>query len=115
MYIPMACTHTLSPLSPTACGGTGVITPTAGAAIPIMAGDGTAGTVRAGASAGAAGMAAAGGDTITIIITIIPIITDGIMAVADTGVVAAIGEILIRTGVRSASLAETGCLPMVGT
>jgi hypothetical protein len=59
--------------TPTACGGIGGITPSAGAAIPIMAGAGTAGTARVGvgASVGAAGTEvgmAAGGDTTTIII-----------------------------------------------
>lgn len=94
----MACTHTLSPHSPTACGGIGAITHTVGAAILTMAGDGTAGTVRAGASAGVAGTVAgtaAGGDTIT---TITPIIPVGTMA-AVTGVVAPIGEMPIPTGV----------------
>lgn len=38
---------------PTAYGGIGGITPMAGVAIPIMAGAGTAGTVRAGVLAGA--------------------------------------------------------------
>ena len=43
----MACMPTLSPLSPTACGGTGVIIPTVGVAILTMAG--TAGTAPLGA------------------------------------------------------------------
>ena len=71
----------LSLHSPTACGGIGAITLMVGAAILTMAGDGTAGTVRAGALAGAAGTAVAGGDII-ITITIIP----DIIPVADTGV-----------------------------
>ena len=41
------------PLSPTVCGGIGAITLSVGAAIPIMAGVGTVGMVRAGALAGA--------------------------------------------------------------
>ena len=64
----------LSLHSPTACGGIGAITLMVGAVILTMAGDGTAGTVRAGALAGAAGTAVAGGDiTITIIPDIIPV------------------------------------------
>ena len=68
--------HILSLHSPTACGGIGAITLMVGAVILTMAGDGTAGTVRAGALAGAAGTAVAGGDiiiTITIIPDIIPV------------------------------------------
>ena len=64
----------LSLHSPTACGGIGAITLMVGAVILTMAGDGTAGTVRAGALAGPAGTAVAGGDiTITIIPDIIPV------------------------------------------
>ena len=43
----------LSLHSPTACGGIGAITLMVGAVILTMAGDGTAGTVRAGVLAGA--------------------------------------------------------------
>lgn len=82
----------LSLHSPTACGGIGAITLMVGAAILTMAGDGTAGTVRAGALAGAAGTAVAGGDII-ITITIIP----DIIPVEDTGV-GDIGHVIrIRT------------------
>ena len=64
----------LSLHSPTACGGIGAITLMVGAVILTMAGDGTAGTVRAGALAGAAGTAVAVVDiTITIIPDIIPV------------------------------------------
>lgn len=52
----------------TGCGGIGVITPTDGEDILIMAGAGITGMVQVGDSAGAAGMAAAGGDITTIII-----------------------------------------------
>lgn len=82
----------LSLHSPTACGGIGAITLMVGAVILTMAGDGTAGTVRAGALAGAAGTAVAGGDII-ITITIIP----DIIPVEDTGV-GDIGHVIrIRT------------------
>ena len=54
-----------------------------GAAILTMAGDGTAGTVRVGVSAGAAGTAVVGGDTI--IITTTTIILDGIMEAVVIG------------------------------
>ena len=57
-----------------------------------MAGDGTAGTVRAGALAGAAGTAVAGGDIIIIItITIIPDIIPVAVVIGE----AAIGEMHI--------------------
>ena len=62
--IPTDYMHMLSLHSPTACGGIGAITLMVGAVILTMAGDGTAGTVRAGALAGAAGTAVAGGDII---------------------------------------------------
>ena len=78
----------LSLHSPTACGGIGAITLMVGAAILTMAGDGTAGTVRAGVSVGAAGTAVAGGDTI-ITITIIP---DIIPVAVVIGEAVAIGE-----------------------
>ena len=78
----------LSLHSPTACGGIGAITLMVGAVILTMAGDGTAGTVRAGALAGAAGTAVAGGD---ITITIIP----DIILVAVVIGEAAIGEMHI--------------------
>ena len=81
----------LSLHSPTVCGGIGAITLMVGAAILTMAGDGTAGTVRAGALAGAAGTAVAGGDTI-ITITIIP---DIIPVAVVIGEEAAIGEMHI--------------------
>ena len=55
-----------------------------GAAILTMAGDGTAGTVRVGVSAGAAGTAVVGGDTI-IITTTTTIILDGIMEAVAIG------------------------------
>ena len=91
----MACMLTHSLHSPIVCGGIGVITPTVGAAIPTMAGDGTAGTVPVGASDGEAGMQVAGGDTITIIIIILIITV--VTGVAVTGE-AVIGRItLIRT------------------
>ena len=73
----------LSLPSPTACGGIGAITLMVGAAILTMAGDGTAGTVRVGVSAGAAGTAVVGGDTI--IITTTTIILDGIMEAVVIG------------------------------
>ena len=74
MYMMTDCMHTFFPLTRTACGGIGAITLMVGAVILTMAGDGTAGTVRAGALAGAAGTAVAGGDiTITIIPDIIPV------------------------------------------
>ena len=77
----------LSLHSPTACGGIGAITLMVGAVILTMAGDGTAGTVRAGALAGAAGTAVAGGDiiiTITIIPDIIPVaVVIGEAAIGD--------------------------------
>ena len=82
----------LSLHSPTACGGIGAITLMVGAAILTMAGDGTAGTVRAGALAGAAGTAVAGGDIIIIItITIIPDIIPVAVVIGE----AAIGEMHI--------------------
>ena len=74
----------LSLHSPTACGGIGAITLMVGAAILTMAGDGTAGTVRVGVSAGAAGTAVVGGDTI-IITTTTTIILDGIMEAVAIG------------------------------
>lgn len=84
----------LSLHSPTACGGIGAITLMVGAAILTMAGDGTAGTVRAGALAGAlagaAGTAVAGGDII-ITITIIPDIIPVAVVIGE----AAIGEMHI--------------------
>lgn len=86
----------LSLHSPTACGGIGAITLMVGAAILTMAGDGTAGTVRAGALAGAAGTAVAGGDiiiTITIIPDIIPVEDTG---VGDTGHVIRIRTVVLR-------------------
>jgi len=74
-----------------------------------MAGDGTAGTVRAGASAGAAGTAVAGGGTITTITITIPV---GTMA-AVTGEAAPIGEMPIPTGALTGRavllMPETGC------
>lgn len=82
----------LSLHSPTACGGIGAITLMVGAVILTMAGDGTAGTVRAGALAGAAGTAVAGGDIIIIItITIIPDIIPVAVVIGE----AAIGEMHI--------------------
>lgn len=102
--------HTLSRHLPTACGGTGAITLTVGADILTMAGDGTAGTVRAGALAGAAGTAVAGGDTIIIItITIIPDIIPVAVAIGEEAV---IGEIPIQTDVHLEVLVEIGSLPM---
>lgn len=82
----MACMPTLSPLSPIACGGTGVIIPTVGVAILTIAG--TAGTALLGAgdSAGAAGTVAAGGGIITTITTIRDIITavmEAVIGLAD--------------------------------
>ena len=73
-----------------ACGGIGAITLMVGAVILTMAGDGTAGTVRAGALAGAAGTAVAGGDII-ITITIIPDIIPVAVVIGE----AAIGEMHI--------------------
>ena len=85
---------THSPLSPTVCGGIGAITLMDGVGeLLTTVGAGTVGMARAGVSVGAAGMAAAGGDTITIL-TIIP---DGI-PVADTGGMV-IGEMPIPTDV----------------
>lgn len=84
----------LSLHSPTACGGIGAITLMVGAVILTMAGDGTAGTVRAGALAGAAGTAVAGGDiTITIIPDIIPVEDTG---VGDIGHVIRIRTVVLR-------------------
>lgn len=100
--------HTLSRHLPTACGGTGAITLTVGADILTMAGDGTAGTVRAGALAGAAGTAVAGGDII-ITITIIPDIIPAAVAIGEEAV---IGEIPIQTDVHLEVLVEIGSLPM---
>lgn len=85
MYIPMECMRMHSPHLPTVYGGTGVITPTDGVAIPLMDLAGTAGTAQTGASVGAAGTAVDG--DITIIITMV---ADGIL-VADTGEAAEIG------------------------
>ncbi len=95
----------LSLHSPTACGGIGAITLMVGAAILTMAGDGTAGTVRVGVSAGAAGTAVVGGDTI-IITTTTTIILDGIMEAV------AIGEMHIPIDVHLEVLVEIGSLPM---
>ena len=81
----------LSLHSPIACGGIGAITLMVGAVILTMAGDGTAGTVRAGALAGAAGTAVAGGDIIIITITIIPDIIPVAVVIGE----AAIGEMHI--------------------
>ena len=82
----------LSLHSPIACGGIGAITLMVGAVILTMAGDGTAGTVRAGALVGAAGTAVAGGDIIIIItITIIPDIIPVAVVIGE----AAIGEMHI--------------------
>ena len=89
--IPTDYMHMLSLHSPTACGGIGAITLMVGAVILTMAGDGTAGTVRAGALAGAAGTVVAGGDTI-ITITIIP---DIIPVAVVIGEAVAIGEMHI--------------------
>lgn len=84
----------LSPLSLTVCGGTGAITPTAGAATPIMAGADTHLTMPvAGALAGAASMEAGAGD-ITIIITI----PEAGILVEDIGAVAAGGVIIGQVG-----------------
>ena len=81
----------LSLHSPIACGGIGAITLMVGAVILTMAGDGTAGTVRAGALAGAAGTAVAGGDIIIITISIIPDIIPVAVVIGE----AAIGEMHI--------------------
>ena len=105
----MVCKHTPSRHLPTACGGTGAITLTVGADILTMAGDGTAGTVRAGALAGAAGTAVAGGDTIIITITIIPDIIPAAVAIGEEAV---IGEIPIQTDVHLEVHVEIGSLPM---
>ena len=107
----MVCTHMLSRHLPTAYGGIGAITLMVGAVILTMAGDGTVGTVRAGALAGAAGTvvagtAEAGGDTI---ITIIP---DIIPVAVAIGEVAVIGEIPIQTDAHLGVLVEIGFLPM---
>lgn len=106
MCIPMVCTHMLSRHLPTAYGGIGAITLMVGAVILTMAGDGTVGTVRAGALAGAAGTAVAGGDTI---ITIIP---DIIPVAVAIGEVAVIGEIPIQTDAHLGVLVEIEFLPM---
>ena len=66
-----------------------------GVAIITLYGDGTVGTFRAGALAGAAGTAVAGGDTI-ITITIIP---DIILVAVVIGEAVAIGEMHIPIGV----------------
>lgn len=100
----MVCMHTLSRHLPIVCGGTGAITLMVGAAILTMAGDGTAGTVRVGVSAGAAGTAVVGGDTI--IITTTTIILDGIMEAV------VIGEMHIPIDVHLEVLVEIGSLPM---
>lgn len=87
----MACMPMLSRLLLIVYGGIGDTIPmVGGAVIPTMVGDGTAGTVRAGASAGVAGTVAVGG-AITIITTI-PIITVGIMEAA-IGVAAMAGTV----------------------
>lgn len=84
----MACMPMLSRLLLIVYGGIGDIIPmVGGAVIPTMVGDGTAGTVRAGASAGVAGTVAVGGA-----ITTIPIITVGIMEAA-IGVAAMAGKV----------------------
>lgn len=96
----MACMPTHSLPSATACGGIGAITLMAGADILTMVGDGTAGTVRAGDSAGAgeAGTAVAGGDTI-IITTIIPdIILVAAIGAADIGTEAVYIPIAVLRG-----------------
>lgn len=96
----MECMLTHSPLSPIVCGGIGVITPTAGVAIPIMVGEVTRLTMpAAGASAGADSMEAGVGD-----ITIITIMEAGI-PVADTGVEATGEEVVyIQTDVPMATV-----------
>lgn len=91
----MASMPTLSRPIPIVCGGIGVITPTAGVVIPTMVGDGTVGTVRAGASVGAAGTAVDGGDIIIIII--IPDITTAVTGVVITGVAVTGHTMLIPT------------------
>ena len=94
----MACMPTHFLPSATACGGIGAITLMVGAVILTMAGDGTAGTVRAGALAGAAGTAVAGGDTI-IITTIIPdIILVAAIGAADIGTEAVYIPIAVLRG-----------------
>mgnify|MGYP000414652836 CR=1 FL=1 len=73
-----------------ACGGIGAITLMVGAVILTMAGDGTAGTVRAGALAWGGWYGGAGGDII-ITITIIPDIIPVAVVIGE----AAIGEMHI--------------------
>ena len=91
----MECMLMLSQLSLTVCGGIGVITPMAGAAILTMVGAVTLLIIAtaAGALAGAASMAVGigDGDTITIII-IIPAVAG--IPVADTGEVATGAEVV---------------------
>ena len=94
----MVSMHMLFPLSPIVCGGTGAMVPMDGVGdILTMVSVGTAGTVRVGALAGAAGMVAGvdGGD-ITIIIP-------------DTILVAAIGDVILilHVALREQAVIET--------
>lgn len=87
MFIPTDCMHTSFLHLRTVCGGTGVITPSAGGDILIMVGDGTVGMVQAGL-----GVGLRGGDRI---IGIMPIGTDQVIGVAG-----AIGAMFIQRVIR---------------
>lgn len=105
MYTPTDCMLMHSLLSLTVCGGIGVITPMAGAAILTMVGEVTLLIIAtvAGELAGAASMAAGIGDGDTIIIiTIIP--------VADIGEVATGAEVVC---IQTDALMETAYLPEI--
>lgn len=101
----MVSMHMLFPLSPIVCGGTGAMVPMDGVGdILTMVSVGTAGTVRVGALAGAAGIVAGvdGGD-ITIIIP------DTILVAAIGGEVAAIGDVILilHVALREQAVIET--------
>lgn len=106
----MECMLMLSQLSLTVCGGIGVITPMAGAAILTMVGEVTLLIIAtaAGALAGAASMAVGIGDGGTITIITIPAVAG--IPVVDTGEVATGVEVVcIQTDV----LMETAYLPEI--
>lgn len=109
---------TLSRHSPIVCGGIGAITPMVGAAILTMVGDGTVGMDRAGASVGAAGMQAVGGDIIITTTTIIiRDITTAVTGEVITGVAVTGRTMLIQTDALTAQAvphtqAIEDCLPL---
>lgn len=113
----MVCMLTLSRHSPIVCGGIGAITPMVGAAILTMVGDGTVGMDRAGASVGADGMQAVGGDTITTTTIIIRDITTAVIGEVITGVAVTGRTMLIQTDALTAQAvphtrAIEACLPL---